>query len=244
MRDEGAEGACSGRSYREASRVDRLRKGPLPYGVRIPTGVGTFRRSRRATRVATAVLACAVLAGCAAESSPPEHVATFSEVVDVALQEAVTGGAGETQLAILRQAQKDGSLTVEDTRAAARSAVDCMNAAGFSATYGEQKDDSGLIVPEYTAGFDAGQDISGIDTCDQQEFFWVNMVYQTQPLAVEKTDARLEQQAPVIRKCLEGNGYTTDPSSSPRDLARQASKVAQESNGAVDCLAEAGISGF
>ena len=189
-------------------------------------------------------LGCAMLAGCTVESPAPEHVAAFSEVIEVAIQEAVAGGAGETQLTILRQAQEDGSLTFEDTRAAARSAVDCMNASGFSATYGEQKNDSGLIVPEYTAGFDAGQDISGIDRCDQQEFLWVNMVYQTQPSAVEKTDARLAQQAPVIRKCMEDNGYTTDPSSSPRDLARQASKVAQESNGAVDCLTEAGISGF
>jgi len=188
---------------------------------------------------------CVVLAGCAKATGPTQSTEpeSFADVVAAAIQEAEAGGAGDAQLAILRKAQLEGELPIEDARAAARAAVECMTEAGISAYYGENHRKSGLVVPGYSAEWIMGDDEQNavIDACDQRENFWVSSVYQTQPSSLELTDGYRAQQAPILRSCLERNGYATDPDASPLDLMRQAIQVEVDTDSAVDCLTEAEI---
>jgi len=189
-----------------------------------------------------AVLASVVLAGCT-EATVPTEPESFADQIAAAIQEAEAGGASDAQLAILRKAQLEGELPIEDARAAARAAVECMTEAGISAYYGENHRKSGLVVPGYSAEWIMGDDEQNavIDACDQRENFWVSSVYQTQPSSLELTDGYRAQQAPILRSCLERNGYATDPDASPLDLMRQAIQVEVDTDSAVDCLTEAEI---
>jgi hypothetical protein len=189
------------------------------------------------------VLGCVVLAGCAANVGPTNG--RFADDLAVAIEDAEANGAGETQLSVLRHAQEVGGVTLEDARAAARAAVECMQDAGVDATYQEETEESGLVVPGYVAGWTNGQAVplAVIDACDQRDSFWVSMIYQTQPSSLESNDAYLERQLPVLIACLNDHGYTTDPSASPADLVRHALDVANQTGGTIDCVSEAGIDG-
>jgi len=188
---------------------------------------------------------CVVLAGCAKATGPTQSTEpeSFADVVAAAIQEAEAGGAGDAQLAILRKAQSEGELSLEDARVAARAAVECMTDAGILVGYSEHTRRSGLVVPEYSAEWIMGDDEHNavIDACDQREDLWVNMVYQTQPTSLAMNEEYNDQQAPLVRSCLERNGYATDPDASPLDLMRQAIQVEVDTDSAVDCLTEAEI---
>jgi len=190
-----------------------------------------------------AVLGCVVLAGCskATVQTQPTEPESFADQIAAAIQEAEAGGAGDTQLAILRKAQSEGELSLEDARAAARAAVECINDAGSFAFYSEHTGRSGLVIPEYSWSVDTSEQEAIGNACDQREAFWVNMVYQAQPSSVELTEGYREQQTPILRSCLERNGYTVDPDASTNDLIAQALLVDSETSSAVDCITEAGI---
>jgi hypothetical protein len=147
---------------------------------------------------------------------------------------------------LLRDAAVAGELTAEQTREAARAAVDCMNEAGLTARYDETTT-GGLTLPGYiaelgTSGNEALQAI--LDECDKQEYRWVSKVYQTQPTAVAVRDAHYEQFAPVARACLQGAGYEADPAADWTELESAMQAALQESGGEVNCfddVVEAGM---
>jgi len=209
-----------------------------PKGDRVLTpGV---RRRDFATTLSVIAIGCVVLGGCAKATVPTEPE-SFADVVAAAIQEAEAGGASDAQLAILRQAQSEGELSLEDARTAAHAVVDCINDAGSFAFYGEHTASSGLVTPEYSWSVDTSEQEAIGNACDQQEAFWVNMIYQAQPSSVELTEGYRAQQAPILRSCLERNGYTVDPDASTNDLIAQALLVDSETSSAVDCITEAGI---
>jgi len=190
-----------------------------------------------------AVLAGVVLAGCT-EATVPTEPESFADQIAAAIQEAEAGGASDAQLAILRTAQSEGEISIEDARAATRAAVECVNDAGSSAFYGEHTEGSGLVVPWYSSLADTSEQMAIADACDQREDFWVNMIYQTQPTSQAVNDAFLEQQVPLVRSCLEQNGYTVDPGATTREVLHQAFDVMMDTEPQVDCLTTFGIEGF
>jgi hypothetical protein len=194
--------------------------------------------------LAAALVGCVVLVGCATESVEEAETESFADQIAIAIAEAEAGGAGDAQLAILRQAQTEGEISIEDARAAARAMVECVNNAGSQASYDERTNESGLVVPGYSALANTDEQQVIADACDAQEAFWINMIYQTQPASVAVNDAYLDQQAPLVRTCLEREGYATDPDATTIELLRQAADARDETDLAVDCLTEAKIDGF
>lgn len=166
-------------------------------------------------------------------------VASFVEQVSVAVEAAGSGGASDDQLAILREAQTSGELTFDQARQAALATIDCIEVGGGSVSYYEQREPSGLVVP---GSILEAKDEEGLtrmepvlDECVNLESFWVNKVYQLQPDSQEVRDAYVAKQAPAIRRCLEDNGYATDPEATPRDLVSRAFDVSRDTNNAVNC---------
>jgi len=195
-------------------------------------------------RLLTVVLACAVLAGCEYEPLPVDQDQTFDEMIVSAIWEAEHNGAGEAQLALLREAQSEGKVTFEEAKTAAHAVVDCIDAAGSQGFYEEKVNGSGLLVPEYYSLANTDEQTAIADACDTQEGFWVVTIYQMQPSSQEMRDAYLEQQAPLLRACLEDAGYATDPDDTAYDLARQAKQALIDTDGDVNCYGEANLDGF
>ncbi len=206
-------------------------------------GPSLRRAVRRFTGVA-AFLGTLVVAGCSfgagdGSGTVGGDTASFAEQVNAALESAVARGAGDDQLAILRDAQVTGEVTFDQARQAVLATIDCIEGGGGSASYYELSESSGLVVP--SAILEA-KDPDGLtrmepvlDECVSIESFWVNKVYQLQPDSQEVRDAYLEKQAPAIRECLEDNGYATDPEASPQELVMQSSQVSAETSNAIKC---------
>ena len=153
--------------------------------------------------------------------------------------DATNGGASDTQLEILNRSLAADSVAFEDARDSAMAAVECMNNAGLEATYQEDHQDSGLVVPGYTAHVgleDDGTNETIMATCDNQEAFWVNLLFQTQPSSVAYEDARIEELAPAFRECFDHYGVATDADATGQELQRLAIDEYADSDGAVDCL--------
>ncbi|MCB2411462.1 hypothetical protein LGT39_01195 [Demequina sp. TTPB684] len=190
-------------------------------------------------------IAVLVLSGCSSESlAKTEAKRDFADMIDGIIQEAEAGGAGDEQLAILRNAQAEGVVSIEDARAAARAMVQCVKDAGSDAFVADQTMESGVVLPAYNYLADTPEQAAIGDACDAKEAFWVNGAYQMQPSSLALNDAYLDQQAPVVRSCLEREGYEVDADVSTHDLLRRAAQVKVDTQSGVDCLAEAGIESF
>ncbi len=164
---------------------------------------------------------------------------SFSERAATAIEGASAGGASDDQLAILREAQATGTVTLDQARQAVLATLDCIVDGGGSASYSEQREPSGLIVPTGMALAKDEESLTRlepvIEGCMNRESFWVNNLYQMQPVSQELRDAYDASQAPAIRQCLEDHGYATDPKATPGELISQAVNVSIETGNAVDC---------
>lgn len=197
-----------------------------------------------AMRIFAPLLGCVALAGCATESEAEGDPSDFSETAAGVIAEAETGGAGDAQFAFLQHAQADGRLTIETAWEAARAVVQCVNDAGSLAQDSEHADESGLVTPGWNASANRPEEQAISDRSDMQEGLWANLLYGTQPDSLQVNEVYLEQQASVVRTCLEREGYATAPDATTHELLRQASKVASETKGGIDCLAGAKIDNF
>lgn len=195
--------------------------------------------------VAAVVAGSLLVSGCAGQgggrpTDGTERVQSFVERVSGAIDGAETGGASDAQLAILREAEMTGELTFDQARQAALATIDCIEQGGGSASYDEQREPSGLVVPRGVAEAKDEESLTRlepvIEKCMNLESFWVNNIYQLQPDSQEVRDAYRDKQAPVIRKCLGDNGYATDPEATPEELFAQAVEVSQDTDDAVRCF--------
>jgi hypothetical protein len=190
------------------------------------------------------VIGCVVLVGCGTKPVVPTEPASFADQIAATIQEAESGGAGDAQLAILRKAESEGELSLEDVRTATRAAVECVNDAGSLAGYAEVTKGWGLVVPwnRYTA--DTPEMMAIGEECDVREDYWVGKIYQTQPTSQALNEAFLEQQVPLVRSCLEQNGYTVVPDATTREVLRQAFDVMNDTVPEVNCITTFGIEGW
>lgn len=183
-------------------------------------------------------LSTAMMTGCA---GVPETGTSPDSVFSEALTEAREQGAGDAQIADLEAAVNDQEMSIETAREAARRTVQCMTDAGLNAGYVESTKYSGLVVPGYQVSLGAGgpEEEGQIQACDVKEGFWVNMLYQTQPIAIQAKEDFAQQQKPVLRACLDANGIDTVPEASGVDLVNLSLREDR-----LDCLAEAGITSW
>jgi hypothetical protein len=200
------------------------------------------------THVALVVVALTVLAGCSSDGGDATDLEREFDVrVSEAIEEATDAGASAQQLEILERAAAQGGVTFEDAKVAAQYTMDCMSARGVSSTYEETALSNGLTIPGYTVQAekaDGSSAFEDLEQCENSESLWVNMLYQMQPSSIEANLAFIEEQAPVVRKCLEDAGYDTDPDATGMELVIHSSDVARQTGGTVDCAFEAGIMGY
>lgn len=189
------------------------------------------------------------LAGCSetATDDRPWITQSFNEIADAAIADAQAAGASTSQLLLLSEARRNGEMTYEQTRVAASAAVECINSAGARAEVVDIKRSSGLIVPGYdvTIGnLSEAETARAVDLCSPREYRYVTLLYQAQPKSRDMLGKYVESQEPVLRRCLESNGWVTDAGSSGWELAHQAVQVMVDTDGGVDCLRAADIDGL
>lgn len=183
-----------------------------------------------------------LMTGCLAHGDDRANRDTpigFEQRIQEAILAAQEGGASEEQLILLEQASEVGEVNFDAARQAALSWVECVEEAGGTAEYHELTEPSGLVLPATRILADDEEALAKIEpaaeSCLYSESYWVNQVYQLQPSSQVIRDTHLATIAPSIRECLEVNGYSTDPRATPDDLLSQASRVWQETDGAVSC---------
>ena len=196
-----------------------------------------------------ALLAASGVTGCshAASEDRPWVTQSFNEIADAAIADAQAAGASASQLLLLSEAKRNGEMTYEQVRVAASAAVECINSAGARAELVDVKRSSGLIVPGYdvTIGnLSEAETAQVVDLCSPREYRYVTLLYQAQPMARDMLGAYVESQEPVLRRCLESNGWVTDADSSGWELAQQALQAMIDFDGGVDCLSAADIDGL
>lgn len=183
---------------------------------------------RHAVGFLVALLSTAALAGCSftdpstddadGDATTPGDVAatttaepSFEEEITHARADAVDGGASERQLSQIAEISDQGSVSYEQAKDAALQTIECINDAGGSATFIELSPIHGVPVPGYSASGGTGNesaDLATIDTCDRQESYWINYLYQVQPEArVSAAESEAMQLAARIA-CLEEAGGT------------------------------------
>lgn len=163
---------------------------------------------------------------------------------DDALVAAREGGAGAEQLAQLEVARGAQDVSLEQMREAARRMVDCMVDSGLEATYDEEQLPWGLTLPGYVLIQQEGQVDGAEDSCEAREFHWVNMLYQVQPSTQALRVKAVAEREEIIRQCLKDNGHEAPAEATPVELGNHSAEVSRQTHGAVQCLAEAGVTSW
>jgi len=203
-----------------------------------------FTRSKKIAWVLAAIVATIPLSGCGSSdpAASPEEVAFQASVQD-AIDNARAGGAGEEQLLMLERAKESGTVPIDDARTAARGAVACMEDAGLVAEYFEETTEAGILLPTYSV------QVPDIDTvideliseCENRESFWVNMLYQTQPISTSVTDAYNAERMPYLIACLKENGVAVDDEATRVELFKAATQLWEDTEWETNCVQEAGM---
>lgn len=192
----------------------------------------------------------AVAGGCTvdrgSDGSEPWMGTPLTELLDDAIAEAGQSGASAAQLDVLERARVSGEVTYEDAKGAAQAVVACFRQGGLEAEYSEMTRNGSYPVPNYAVwsnASDASVDAI-VEVCENQEFTWVNKVYQTQPSARQVVGEFVMSKEGELRACLEDYGIQTDPDANGWELAQLALESTDFGQGGQDCLGEAGIHGL
>lgn len=187
-----------------------------------------------------ALLAAIVLSACSQQAhGDSTGVQQFDETIDQAIEEARDGGANEAQLELLERAKEQGAVTYEDARVAATAALECMAQRGIEGTFSDSTLPNGVTIPSYTVVADRPDAEQVMDECSYQNDFWVNKLYQLQPLSIEANNAFIDAQRPVIVACLAEAGFVVADDATLDELLEVADQ-AREERGAT-CLVDAGV---
>lgn len=207
----------------------------------------TARSGVRGIAVASALMVI-FASGCTTAAAEPweGHVSPWEEEVSVAIEEATEGGASDAQIAILEKTRETGEVTFEDAKAAMVRTVECFADVGIDATYKEEQDSRSVTLPSFTAVVTDEPDYDEpLDPCDTQESFWVNMLYLTQPSALEAMTQQYAPLVPAIKECLAREGVEFDETTENFwDLVEPSQSLFLESGQQVDCMAEAGVGSY
>lgn len=201
--------------------------------------------------VSLAGLTALVLTACANLGNGDSGLASggeiFAERIAAGIEEATASGASPNQLALLDSARTEGEVTLEMARAARRAYVECAAATGVEVAFEEKvRPDGWVSWLTMIDGSTTADSLQIARDCEKREAFWVTLLYSTQPTTVQATADYLEQQAPVLRACLEEAGFRPKPEADGMALAilsTQGSDPVMQEAGAV-CRNRIGVDGF
>jgi hypothetical protein len=209
-------------------------------------------------KFAIALVAALALCGCTGDESPPTASPSdsFSQQVAQARTEAEEAGSAADQLAVLDNAAKTGEVTMEELLTLRAAYAECLTAGGFELIDHGTTTDRGYPYPDYAikVAEGAGSDTTYMDQCAVQHFQWADMLYQSQPMAVEGQDRQFDERRPQFEACLRDKGVDV-----PQDLTRDefvdflraqakddfAQHSADPGGGPlIECMGEVGIGSF
>jgi hypothetical protein len=171
----------------------------------------------------------------------------FSERVAVAIAEAKAGGASAAQLDALEVIEDAGEVSFEVARTAVLATIECFHDQGLDAAYSELTRASGLVVPGYRVTAESGgHDAVGdpVEMCDTRESQWVNLLFQSQPMARQLTGEYVLSKEDELRDCLESQNVETDPDANGWELAMFALEDDEAFASGTDCFTQVGIDGL
>jgi hypothetical protein len=214
--------------------------------------MSTPRRVAGARSIFTFV-ACATMIlfpGCSqvvSSGSTTELSAQFEEQLRSAIATATSDGASEAQLDLLERARHNGQVSVELVRQAQRAVASCASAAGVRVTFTETTRPDGWVSAVTQVDASATDADQIYQRCEARESLQIARLYDTQPTAVKATSDYLDQQAPILRACLQSAGLNPKPNASGMDLARLAVSASADESGhekGMACLHQLGVDGF
>lgn len=180
-------------------------------------------------------------------TDPAQDGGLFDERIGAEIEDATANGASADQLALLERARGEGEVTIETARQARRAYAECATAAGVEVTFDETTRPDGWVSwVTIVDGSGAANTEQIARDCERREALWVIVLYSTQPATEQATADYLDQQAPVLRSCLEEAGFQPEPDATGMELAilttRADDPVMREAG--VMCLQQIGIDGF
>lgn len=208
---------------------------------------GPGRAFGHASLFAGFVIAALLFSACGRSGGEGAEGGLFAERLAAAVEEAGSSGAGEDQLALLERAGDKGVVTFEMARQARRAFTECAAEAGVEVSFRETTRPDGWVtwVTMVDGAGAAGTERIAAD-CERRESLWVTALYSTQPSAVQATADYLDQQASVLRSCLEDAGFKPDPDATGTELAILSSRTDDQlmREAWALCLHAIGVDGF
>lgn len=186
--------------------------------------LGASRRNATATCAVAAVSMLSLFtSACATEEAEPP--AGADPVFVTVWEEADQAGASLQQLDLLSELSEQGEVKYSDVQRALTATFECLEAAGFFYYEMPYESVSGLLIPGYSFG-KSGSDLPPEDTriadeCIETHSFYVEKLYQIQPVAVEAEEQEFAGRRTEIVECLEAKGVEVDPGAT-RDEIYQA----------------------
>lgn len=178
--------------------------------------------------MATSLLA---LTGCATPAPLPSNV---DPVFAAMYERALDGGASDIQLDILRRAAELGRVTYQDVSESLAETFACFDSAGVGhEDMGVTILASGLPFPMYGwGGGISDDDVARFealgDDCLNKNSYYVETLYQTQPIAVEGEARAFEERVPSMLSCLESLGVIVDGGAARADIEAAVSNAVVE----------------
>lgn len=198
-----------------------------------------------------AIVGLLLLAGCssppAGEASPSAASAAVT-VYQEYLGQAERAGAGEDQLAALRDAVRTGELTFETVNGLVQQSFACMTEAGIGHDEWEPREVvPGYLIPAYSFRGDADgmtedETLAVADACLEEYSFWAEGARADTRAYQDLWDAHVQERLPMIVACLEEHGVQVDPEATVDEIFQAADQLLidtseiDDGDGAVLCL--------
>lgn len=193
--------------------------------------------------IAVAVASVACSDSQARESVDPE----FTRQLDRDIESAQEAGATAEQVAILQEAQETGEITFEAYSEAVDRALRCARQAGVAVQGDSTIEHRGLRLRSYSVPVEADprEPLPGypVHRCVADHSFWVERMYQLQPVSLEAQEAHYERYRSAIVDCLAEYGVEVEPDLSYEELSSQFRDPDDENTQTFGrCLDESGYS--
>lgn len=166
--------------------------------------------------MAGAVLVAALAAGCSADDTGDRSIVGISAMFSDYADQAESGGAGESQLRVLREAERTGAIDFDTVNALVQESFACMERSGIS------HEDSvphellpGHAVPAYgfaatAEGMTEDEVLAAADACLYEHSYWAEAALADPRGFPEAYDAQLREDLPGVLACLKENGVRVD----------------------------------
>jgi hypothetical protein len=207
---------------------------------------GTPRRTGVLTLAGLSV--ALLLSGCARSGGVTPRQAAWRTDLENVITEAQQHGVGADQLALLRTVEKSArGITYAEYEAAVRATLRCDEAAGVKIDGPRPGHMRGLPTLVYGYGGLTTADAERLrplhERCAAEHSQYIELMYTSQPSAMEWEDRIFEKYRPALVSCLHKHGSTVAATVSRDALESEISRVmsSKPNYGGPNCTVESGL---